>query len=469
MPGFTQKRTLLTYLFGIVVLLAAAVLRFQYFSEYQPVDAPSQQAWQVQGSTPSSQSPDLSETDQLVNNIKQHGYLDGFMARAPLGPDKEEATAHRAPLFPMFRAAVELGAEQLKDYVEISSPAALRWVHLLLGSLTCLLYYVIALRGFGRNHFLALVVGLATAAYPFWIINTGELEDGVLVTFLLAWALSLAIGLGQKGGVFRSILFGLLLAALALTRASLLPLVIAIQLWFFLRCRFVSHGWLCGILTLAGFAAGLTPWLLHCYQKFSAPVPVVTSAWLHLWIGNNADSDGGEFQWRMKSKLAEKNKELVKKLETTNQAERYPLLADTVLQEVASNPVETFKRRARAGLQFFLGSNNMSGAPSFWPGNKTMTPPQWLRPVMLITVIAMYALVILGWRWSYGWKFASAPLSLVIYWLPIPYFLSHAGGMHTSRLPMDGVLITLACIGLVAFKPYLRGNLLQGEEAGDAA
>lgn len=465
MSGITRKPVFLTFLCGVLVLIAGAATRFYYFSEYQPVDAPGLQAWQVQGSTPTSQSPDLTETDHLVNHLKQHGYLDGFIARTPLGPDKEEATAHQAPLFPMFRAAVELGAEQLKDYAEISSPAALRWVHLLLGSLTCLLYYIITLRGFGRNHFLALVVGLATAAYPFWIINTGELEDGVLVTFLLAWALSLAIGLGQKGGVIRSVLFGLVLAALALTRASLLPLVIVFQLWFFLRCRYVSHGWLCGILTLASFAAGLTPWLLHCYQQFKTPVPVVTSAWLHLWIGNNVDSNGGEYQWRMKNKL---DKDLVKKLESTQQAERYTMLAETVLQNMVENPVETFKRRVRAGLQFFLGSNNLSGAASFWPGNKTMTPPEWLRPVMLISMMGMYALVVLGWRWSYGWKFASAPVSLVIYWLPIPYFLSHADAMHTSRLPMDGVLILLAVIGLVAWIPFVGGKLLRGEETGNA-
>lgn len=464
MPGFTQKRTLLTYLFGLLVLLAAVFLRFHYFSEYQPVDALGLQAWQVQGSTISTQSPDVTELDLLVDNIKQFGFLDGFRAYGPLGPDKVEATAHLAPLFPMFRAAVELGAEQIKNYLEISSPAALRWVHLLLGSLTCVLYYIIALRGFGHNHFLALLVGLATAAYPMWIINTGELEDGVLVTFLLAWSLCLAMGLGQKGGVLRSILFGVVLAALVLTRASLLPLAIVFQLWFFLRCRYVNKGWLCSILTLVGFATGLTPWMLHCYQQFKNPVPIVTSAWLHVWIGNNEFSNGGDYQWRMKNKL---DKELVKKLETTNQAERYPLLAETVLQEVVNKPIDTFKRRIKAGLQFLLGSNNLSGAASFWPGNKTMTPPEWLRPLMLITMLAMYALVILGWRWSYGWKYSSAPLSLVIYWLPIPYLLSHAGEWHSSRLPMDGVLMILAIIGLVAWLPYFGGKLLQGEEAGE--
>src|SRR5205085_1670453 len=125
--------------------------------------------------------------------------------------------------------------------VQMNPHAAVRLVQLVLGSLTCVLLYVVTLRAFGNHYLLALLVGLAAAVYPYWVINCSELEDGTLASFLLAWSLALGVKIGQKGGPIRSYLFGLVLAALALTRAALLPFAVVAQLWFFLRCRRVPH------------------------------------------------------------------------------------------------------------------------------------------------------------------------------------------------------------------------------------
>ena len=38
----------------------------------------------------------------------------------------------------------------------------------------------------------------------------------------------------------------------------------------------------------------------------------------------------------------------------------------------------------------------------------------------------------------------SLPLQLAAIWLPLPYILSHAESLHGPRLPLDGVLLTLA-------------------------
>ncbi|HMO34951.1 MAG TPA: hypothetical protein PKA06_02810 [Gemmatales bacterium] len=327
----------------------------------------------------------------------------------------------------------------------------MRWVHLVLGGFTCLCYYLVAWRAFGQHPLLALLVGLVTAAYPFWIVNTAELEDGVLASFLLAWSLSLSLRIGN-------------LAALALTRASLLPFAIVVQLWFFLRCRAVPSGWLAAILCFAGFLGGLAPWVYQCFQVFQEPVPVVHSAWLHVWVGNNPASDGGPYQWSMKKRL---DPALAKTLEDTPVKDRYALLAEAVTSEITERPAETVKRRWMAAMQFLFGTSSISGT-LFWCGEKTATAPTWLRPVLLITLGTLYVLALLGWRWSYGWKYQSAPLALAVVWIPLPYLLTHADQLHSCRLPWDGILIVLAVLGLLALLPYIGSRLLAGEAAQDS-
>ena len=54
-----------------------------------------------------------------------------------------------------------------------------------------------------------------------------------------------------------------------------------------------SRGWLFALLAFLGFANALVPWTVRNYQLTGAIVPVVDSAWWHLWIGNSPDATGG--------------------------------------------------------------------------------------------------------------------------------------------------------------------------------
>lgn len=471
MTANTRPATLLTYLFGLLVLIVALGTRYYYLSEYQFLDSDASKVWQVQGRGVVVTPPNRTELDQLVDNLKKDG-LAGFVAKTPLGPDKEEPTAHLSPLYPLMRAGIEKLAEDYKESISFSKGSAVRYVHLILGALTCLCYYLVAWRAFGQNQMLALVVGLATAFYPFWIINTGELEDGILASFLLAWSLSLGVYVGQKGGIVRSFLLGAVLAALALTRASLLPYAIVVQLWFFLRCRSVPNGSLSAIVCFAAFVGGLAPWGYHSFQRFNAPVPIVQSAWFHIWVGNNSKTDGGAYSFSMKSELAKRNAdakvnaELMKKLEETPVHDRYTLLADIVTTEIIANPSNTARRRLLAGMQFLFGTTVMNG-PLYLSGDNPVLAPIWLHSALKLSLVAILLLALLGWRWSYGWKKQSAPLSLAVFWVPLPYLLSHADQLHSSRLPWDGVLIVLAAVGLLAMVPYFGSRLLAGEDASE--
>lgn len=456
-----KRATLLTYLLGLLVFVAALSSRVYYLHEFQCLEGQPNQVWQVQGRGLVVQPPQTTDLDQLVNNCRKYGVPGGYQSAAPLGPDLEEPTAHRAPLYPVFRTGVEQGAEFVNPYLPVSSMAGLRYVQALLGSLTCLLYFLIAWRAFGQNHLLALAAGLLTAFYPMWILNVAECEDGTLTSFLVAWSLFLSVSIGQRGGAIRSLLLGLVLAALSLTRAALLPFAVVLQLWLFLRSRRFNGGWMCGLLTLIGFAGGLAPWVFYCHQTFKAPVPIVTTAWFHLWVGNNEASDGAGYQWSMKKRL---DPQLVSKLEKTPQQDRYELLAEPVLREISEKPWETCKRRLKALCQFLLGSSTFTG-PRFSPGEAAIKPPEWVKPALFGSLTAMLGLALLGWRWSYGWKDQSAPVSLAIFWIPLPYLLSHAEQLHAARLPLDGVLILMSALGLLGLLPGIGQGVRAGERA----
>ncbi len=180
-----------------------------------------------------------TELDELIEALQDQR---GFEAKAPLA-DKTEPTAHVAPAYPWLVSLV--------GRLEMPRRAALRWGQAVLGTLTALCYFCFARRAF-QSLTVGFLAGLFLAIHPFWIINTAELNDGVLATFLLAAILALGTRAGQAGGPFLSLLFGLTLAGLAMTRAALLPFTLVALLWFLLSCRTIRAGWLCALLACLG-------------------------------------------------------------------------------------------------------------------------------------------------------------------------------------------------------------------------
>ena len=118
-----------------------------------------------------------------------------------------------------------------------------------------------------------------------------------------------------------------------------------------------------------------------CFDKFNTPIPVVTSAWFHVWVGNNASSDGSDFNWSMKKRL---DPALATKLEQTPQHERYALLAETVVNEVIEKPWEACQHRLKALMQFMTGASTLTGYTGFWSGTNSIAPPGWLKLALFI-------------------------------------------------------------------------------------
>jgi 4-amino-4-deoxy-L-arabinose transferase-like glycosyltransferase len=394
---------------------------------------------QVQGEDPGQKA--------LIASVKERN---SFVSQAPFA-STEEPTAHTAPAYPWLVG--------LLARLPVDLEPTVRWIQCGLGALTAGLYFLFARRAF-RSSLVGSLAGLAAAVYPFWVVNTAELNDGVLATFLVAACLFLGAHAGQAGGIVPALLYGLALSGAALARAALLPFAFVGLLWFLLRCRTLSRGWLLALLAFLGFANGLAPWLVRNFQVFREPVPVVDSAYFHLWVGNNPAADGGpatEEMLRTAAPAAELQK-------VPRQTERYARLGTLVRQEVSEQPAVALRRRLQAGFDFLCGARWFQDGQLAVPTTETM--PEWLArgyPVALEAVLlALLLLGLLGWRWTYGWRFDMMPATLAMIFVPLPYLLSHAEALSGPRLPLDGVLLTYAAFVLVALVPGQGRDLLPG-------
>jgi 4-amino-4-deoxy-L-arabinose transferase-like glycosyltransferase len=395
-----------------------------------------------------------TERDNLIANIKDEHW---FGCLAPLA-DKEEQTAHVAPGYPWLVALLARWVDEPE--------AILRWIQCALGTLTTACYFFFARRAF-RSALVGALAGLLCALNPFWIINTAELNDGVLATTLLAAAIVLGTRGSQDGGAFTSLLYGLALAGLALVRAALLPFAAIGVLWFLLRCRSLRRGWLFALLAFLGFANGLAPWTVRNFQVFFQPVPIVDSAFLHLWIGNNSNATGGpQNEETLRAALpAGRLKEL---LDEPNQATRYRMLAQDVWDSVQSDPSGTLRRRLRALSSFVFGEAFLSDEQQLNGQVRDRgTLPEWLEDtylgILYATLLLMVLAGLLGWRWTFAWRREARLATLAAIWIPLPYVLGHAGMLWGPRLPLDGVLLCYVAFALACLAPTVGSRLLRNE------
>jgi hypothetical protein len=434
----------------LVVLLAAGARAgfLVYYADYGRQAGPfhiQEDPWPLLLDQPHTEN----ELTVLIQSVKESNR---YEAPAPLAKETEQ-TAHYSPGYPWLVGLLArvVPEEQLDFYV--------RWIQCGLGTLTAGLYFLFALRAFWYSR-VALLAGLFCALYPYWIANTAQINDGVVSSFFLACCLYFGLRGIQTSGPFASLLYGLALAALALVRASALLFSFVGLAWFLLRSRNESRGWLCSLLAFLGFVNGLAPWAVRNYQLYQEPIPVISSTWLHLWVGNNPQATGGPLTAQMRSLFTETERTRLAKL---RQPFRYADLGKTVREEILAAPTPTFNRRLHATAAFLLGDYLLTKG--------TVIPTEGLpsdridyESILLLVLILMLGLAFLGWRWTYAWRKDSMPAALAIVWLPIPYLLGHAEELHGPRLPLDGILLCYAAFALICLIPGLGTNLLEGRK-----
>jgi hypothetical protein len=403
-----------------------------------------------------------SELDALVHNLTEHRW---FGCLAPLAA-AEETTAHVAPGYPWLVSWLERAPIDLSPV-----DRTVRWLQCGLGTFTAAFYFLFARRAFAHRT-VAILAGLFCALYPFWIINTAEINDGVLATFLLAACLFLSLRGTQSGAAISSLLFGLALAGLALVRATLLPFTVVALLWFLWHCRTVRRGWLCALLAFLGFTNGLVPWTLRNFKELGGFVPIADSACLHVWEGINSQSTGGaQMEQTVLAALADARREDVdettERLGRLPQRERYASLREDILKQVESDSAGVFKHRLEAGVAFFFGEEWLKQRTLWRSGPADAGEmPGWFSgsyaAILYGALFAMLVLGVLGWRWTYSWRHQAMPSSIALVWVALPYILSHAESLHGPRLPLDGVLLCYAAFALACIIPPVGRDLFYG-------
>jgi hypothetical protein len=355
----------LDWLLFLLVVAGAAGTRAWYLKEFATTEgqavgsAPADLVWRVQEN-------EDALFDPLVDRMKTD-VLSGFKAVAPLSKlDEKElsATAQIEPLYPLYRVGVEKLAELAsKDDPDSKRMQIYRWMQLALGSLACGFMFALARKAFS-SALVGLLAGGFCAVHPLWIINVAETNDGVLVSFLLAWTLALGVRVGQSGGVLSACLYGVFLAALALARAAMLPFTVVALLWMLLRSRHLQGGWMAALLAFLGYACGVSTWTVRNTQEFKQPIPIVSTAIYHLWIGNNPQATGGAMttqeiedtlqnlpDTRSDAKESNRLKELQ---EIKPEQTRYNSLATDIIEHVRAKPLLTAQRRFQAARDFFF-------------------------------------------------------------------------------------------------------------------
>jgi 4-amino-4-deoxy-L-arabinose transferase-like glycosyltransferase len=346
-----------------------------------------------------------------------------------------EPVASPSPLYPLM-----LGQLLSLSPSEQAMRTTQQWIQCGLGVATVGLIALFARRAF-RSSVVGLAAGTLCALHPFWIVNTAELDDGVLTAFLMALALFLGTLGNDSGGAFTSWAFGLALAGLALARAAMLPFTLVAMVWYLARCRRLPKGWMFASLAVLGFGSGLAPWSVRNLQVFDDVFPVVDTTYHHLWQGNHPGATGGP----------------------TDDAESAAACTDRELaiaigQHLASDPEAALRHRLWAALYFVFGAEWFHGAARGWrmlpldheAWEEAPAPLASACSLLMVQALAwMVLLGLLGWRWSYAWRRESRLATLACIWVPVPYLLGHAEKLSGPRLPLDGILLSYAALALV--------------------
>lgn len=162
--------------------------------------------------------------------------------------------------------------------------------NVLIGVLIVWLTYAIALRYLGQKS--AQIAAILVACWPILIEFTTILASELIFIFLVLAALYVW-GTKTLNPFLRAVIWGALVCAATYVRPTALPLLALLPAlaWFAernIRACIVSF---C-IATLSA-ALLFSPWVYRNYQQFGEFVLVSANGGVNLWMGNNANSNGG--------------------------------------------------------------------------------------------------------------------------------------------------------------------------------
>ncbi|MFH1201768.1 MAG: glycosyltransferase family 39 protein [Candidatus Omnitrophota bacterium] len=189
------------------------------------------------------------------------------------------ALAYRGPFYPLFLAAI------YKVFGYRHWIAQL--IQIFIGSLSCLVGYLIGARLFSKA--VGLLSALIMAGHPYLCLLTGYLLTETLFTLLLLLAVLWVVKFIDKPSWKQCLGAGLWLGVANLTRPIALAFPFFIFLWFWLNLRTKKDVLRMTLLIISFMSLVITPWAYRNYRVFHKFIPVYIGLGRNLWGGNNPE------------------------------------------------------------------------------------------------------------------------------------------------------------------------------------
>ena len=227
-------------------------------------------------------SPDGRDYDHRALNILcNRGYGYGYTPTHAL---------FRTPVYPLFLAVVYLICGH--------SFLVVRVVQSIIGTLTCLLIYLIGFNIFGSKKIALLSVGIA-ALYPLFVFDCIQILTECLFTFLLAAAVFFILHFHDTKRMQFLLAGGLSLGLCALTRPVGIILLPLTCLWFFLVVKGKRQGLIYSLIVVLASLIVVSPWSIHNYIVYGRLILLSSQPSTMLWVGS------GEWQGKGKDNFNE--------------------------------------------------------------------------------------------------------------------------------------------------------------------
>lgn len=376
-------------------------------------------------------SPEYHENGMIARNLLEgRGYSGGAHLGAPA------TTAFMAPAYPLLLWGyfAAFGGPN-------PNPSALLAFQCLIGALSCVMLFLVALRATKRADVAALAGILAALSY-FLIQSCCWMNVAVyttLVVLVLVWLI-------QGNREFPSLAKDALIGALFGIGALIEPVVFSFFPFALLWMRWPrTFAWkrkcLSWAIAILCALAVISPWTIRNAIVFKKLVPIKSAWWYNFWRGNNPYATGGDRRARDKSSPQYLTNEQRIELDgADDEIERFDILRRWSFRWIADNPLKFLRLRVKSAVFFWTGQNVWHAYA--WAPEHPVTAP--LNLLLFFFAAAGVGVAVVRKERSMRLIF------IVLGTFPIPYYLCHSDIQYRYRMPMDPFLILLGALAIAA-------------------
>ncbi len=293
--------------------------------------------------------------------------------------------------------------------------------------------------------------------YPSFLAFSHYLWSENTYIFLLFLAVYLALGIPENPDAGKrlrhSLLLGVILGAMALTRAAALPALVIIPAWIFFKTKSRSAKIISPVLILAAMFITLVPWELALYQREKRFVMISNYTYRNLYAGHNYPAEDEKYD-----SVDDLDQQRQKTLRDYARAKSIPVEAaarELAVKQIMAHPGEAFLK----GIKEFLFLWTFDFFPLRHIVNLIYPPVSgaFVLPAFLVFALSaafLYLLTLKGLLIKAPRLENRTLILLLILGGALPYVVAY--GSTRYNLPQIALLLPIAGFGLANFKEKAR-------------